>query len=290
MTTYTFCILGGDLRQVTVGRQFLEAGQKVILCGFDKLRESTNGFITQKDYRSAIEESDFIILPLPFSRDNENISAPLSNTLIPIRNIYEYGKDKIFFGGMMSGNSFGTLTFDYYDNEELKVFNAIPTAEGALSIALNESTETIHSCNTAVLGYGRIGKILGNMLKSLNASVTVIHRSNKDDAWCSAFGIASANIRDLKTVLSDKKIIFNTVPHVLITKEVLSTLRRDVIIIDLASSPGGVDFEEGKNQGLNIIKALSLPGKLSPVTAGKAIWKSISNIMYDNKLFEGGTA
>jgi dipicolinate synthase subunit A len=72
-----------------------------------------------------------------------------------------------------------------------------------------------------------------------------------------------------------------------LTKEVLDSLRRDVIIIDLASSPGGVDYEEGKNQGLNIIKALSLPGKLSPVTAGKAIKKSISNIIYDNKLLEG---
>ena len=85
----------------------------------------------------------------------------------------------------------------------------------------------------------------------------------------------------------EKKIIFNTVPHVLLTKDILKELRKDVIIIDLASAPGGVDYEEGKKLGLNIIKALSLPGKLSPVTAGKAIYKSISNIIYDNKLSEG---
>lgn len=283
----TLCILGGDMRFITVGKEFLDSGFNVILCGFDKSREIPQGIISKSDYTSAISSSDFIVLPLPFTKDKTNVSAPLSNKLIPLSSLYNAGKDKIFFGGMISENEFGKKTFDYYENEELKVFNAIPTAEGALSIALNETTETIHGSKTAVLGFGRIGRILANMLKQLNSDVTVIHRSNKDDAWCSAFGIASSNVREIKKVLKDKKIIFNTVPSVLLTKDILSALRRDVIIIDLASSPGGVDYEEGKKQGLNVIKALSLPGKLSPVTAGKAIKKSISNIIYDNKLLEG---
>ncbi len=244
------------------------------------------GLTLKNDVKSAVRNCDFVILPLPYSRDKKNISAPLSSKLIPIDTILEFGKEKTFFGGMLDGEKFGKASYDYYENEELKVFNAIPTAEGALSIALNESTETIHGCKTAVIGFGRIGRILGNMLKNLNSDVTVVHRSNKDDAWCSAFGLASANVRDLQSVLKDKKIIFNTVPFVLMTKDILHNLRRDVIIIDLASAPGGINYEEGKNLGLNVIKALSLPGKLSPVTAGKAIKKSIYNIIYDNKLLE----
>ena len=287
MTQNSICILGGDLRQITVAKEFSNSGFKVSLCGFDKARDIPNGIIPKNDVRSAMKDSDFIILPLPFSKDGINVSAPLSNKLIPLSLIKELEKDKIFFGGMMKNTAFGIATYDYYENEELKIFNAIPTAEGALSIALNESTETLNGCKTAVIGYGRIGKILGNMLKSLDSDITVLHRSNKDDAWCSAFGISSANIRDIKSVLKEKKIIFNTVPHVLLTKDILKELRKDVIIIDLASDPGGVDYEEGKKLGLNIIKALSLPGKLSPVTAGKAIYKSISNIIYDNKLSEG---
>jgi len=287
MTQNSICILGGDLRQITVAKEFSNFGFKVAICGFDKARDIPNGIISKNDVRSAIKDSDFVILPLPFSKDGINVSAPLSNKLIPLSLIKELEKGKVFFGGMMKSTTFGIATYDYYENEELKIFNAIPTAEGALSIALNESTETLNGCKTAVLGYGRIGKILGNMLKSLDSDVTILHRSNKDDAWCSAFGISSANIRDIKSVLKEKKIIFNTVPHVLLTKDILKELRKDVIIIDLASAPGGVDYEEGKKLGLNIIKALSLPGKLSPVTAGKAIYKSISNIIYDNKLLEG---
>ncbi len=287
MTKPSLCILGGDMRFLTVGKEFSNSGYDVTLCGFDKARDIPEKLILKNDFISAVKNSNYVILPLPYSRDKINVSAPLSNKLIPISQISEIGKDKIFFGGMLAGEKFGKLSFDYYENEELKIFNAIPTAEGALSIALNESTETIHGCKTAVLGFGRIGRILGNMLKKLDSDVTILHRSNKDDAWCSAFGISSANIRDIKSILKDKKIIFNTVPSVLITKEVLTALRRDVIIIDLASAPGGVDYDEGKRQGLNIIKALSLPGKLSPVTAGKAIKKSISNIIYDNKLSEG---
>ncbi len=283
----SICIIGGDMRFITVGKEFYNSGFSVSLCGFDKSRDIPVGISLKNDYISSIKNSDIVILPLPYSKDKVNISAPLSNKLIPISAIEEAGADKLFFGGMLGEKSFGKISFDYYENEELKVFNAIPTAEGALSIALNESTETIHGCKTAVLGFGRIGRILGTMLKNLNSEVTVLHRSNKDDAWCCAFGISSANTRDIKEVLKDKKIIFNTVPSVLLTKDVLSSLRRDVIIIDLASSPGGVDYDEGKQQGMNIIKALSLPGKLSPVTAGKAIKKCISNIIYDNKLLKG---
>lgn len=287
MTKPSICILGGDMRFITVGKEFSDSGFKVNICGFDKARSLPHDLVSKYDFASAIKNSNVIILPLPYSKDRINVSAPLSNKLIPLDLVKECGADKIFFGGMTSGESFGTLSFDYYENEELKIFNAIPTAEGALSIALNESTETLHGCRTAVLGFGRIGRVLGMMLKSLNSEVTVLHRSNNDDAWCSAFGISSSNLRDIKETLKDKKIIFNTIPKIILTKEILEILPRDVIIIDLASSPGGVDYDEGKRQGLNIIKALSLPGRLSPVTAGKAIKKCISNIIYDNKLFEG---
>ena len=212
MTQNSICILGGDLRQITVAKEFSNSGFKVSLCGFDKARDIPNGIIPKNDVRSAMKDSDFIILPLPFSKDGINVSAPLSNKLIPLSLIKELEKDKIFFGGMMKNTAFGIATYDYYENEELKIFNAIPTAEGALSIALNESTETLNGCKTAVIGYGRIGKILGNMLKSLDSDITVLHRSNKDDAWCSAFGISSANIRDIKSVLKEKKIIFSRFP------------------------------------------------------------------------------
>ena len=54
---------------------------------------------------------------------------------------------------------------------------------------------------------------------------------------------------------------------------------KDVIIIELASNPGGVDFEKANELDLNVIKALGLPGKVAPYTAAKYIKKVIKKII-----------
>ena len=62
-------------------------------------------------------------------------------------------------------------------------------------------------------------------------------------------------------------------------RQTLEQARPDTVIIDLASKPGGVDFEAAKELGLNVIWALSLPGKVAPITAGKIITDTILNII-----------
>jgi len=43
--------------------------------------------------------------------------------------------------------------------------------------------------------------------------------------------------------------------------------------------PTGVDFEVAQSLGINVIWALSLPGKVAPVTSGKIIKDTIINIL-----------
>ena len=100
MITPNICILGGDMRQITVGKEFFDSGSKVTVFGFDKLKTLPFGLLHENDIKSAFKKSDFIILPLPYSRDKINISSPLSGKLIPIETVREEGRDKIFFGGM----------------------------------------------------------------------------------------------------------------------------------------------------------------------------------------------
>ena len=60
---------------------------------------------------------------------------------------------------------------------------------------------------------------------------------------------------------------------------VLSKTKPDVLIIDLASKPGGVDFDSAKQLDVKVIWALALPGKCAPVTAGKIIKNTVENIL-----------
>ena len=62
-------------------------------------------------------------------------------------------------------------------------------------------------------------------------------------------------------------------------ERVLKIVRGDALIIDLASKPGGVDFDAGKKLGINVIWALSLPGKTAPDSAGEIIADTVMNII-----------
>ena len=61
--------------------------------------------------------------------------------------------------------------------------------------------------------------------------------------------------------------------------EILKNIQKNALVIDLASKPGGVDFSAAKALGIKVIWALSLPGKVAPVTSGKIIKDTIMNIM-----------
>ena len=76
-----------------------------------------------------------------------------------------------------------------------------------------------------------------------------------------------------------KRQVFNTVPSIVIGKNELANARKDTLFIDLASKPGGIDFEEARLCGVDTIWSLSLPGKVAPVTAGNIIKETIINIL-----------
>ncbi len=72
--------------------------------------------------------------------------------------------------------------------EELAVANAVPTAEGAIQIALEELPITLHGARALVIGYGRLGKALAQRLDGLGARVTVAARSWEALAWAQSRG------------------------------------------------------------------------------------------------------
>ena len=226
----------------------------------------------------AVNNADAILLPLPFSTDGINVFAPFSQKEIKITTLLSrLTPNQVILGGKLSPQFCdeavrkGCSLFDYYTSERLTLLNAVATAEGALAIAINETPFTLFNSNCTIFGYGRIGKMLAGMLKALGASVSVCARNPDALTWAEINGCHAIPLENAKSEISGADVIFNTIPKVIIDKEILDNTKSECIIIDLASAPGGIDGSYAKQLPRKVIYALSLPGKVAPQSAGSII-------------------
>lgn len=278
-----YTILGGDKRSLELGNLLMKDGNDVCIHGFDRAEQHKYESVNLNE---AIEYADVIIGPLPFSTDNINVNAPYSNEVIKIDKVFSLMSEKqMIIGGNFSIEDEKKLMnknlklADYFKREEMQVLNAIPTAEGAIQIAMEETPITLHDSNVIVLGYGRIGKVLSKMLYGIGANVHVEARNYSDLAWIKNNGYIPICQKELKEYLPSMNVVFNTIPQIILNKELLKSIDSNCIIIDLASKPGGVDLEAAKELDIKAISALGLPGKVAPVTAAMVIKDTIYNII-----------
>ena len=165
--------------------------------------------------------------------------------------------------------------------EELAVANAVPTAEGAVQIAMEQLPITIHGARVLVVGFGRVGRALAQRLAALGAKVTVAARRYESLAWAQASGYGAEQTGQLAGWLCGYDLVVNTVPTLVLGEAELADLKPDCLVLDLASKPGGVDLEAAGRLGRTVIWALSLPGKVAPVTAGSAIKNTIYHMLHE---------
>lgn len=154
---------------------------------------------------------------------------------------------------------------------------------------MEELPVTIFGCKVLVTGMGRISKVLCRILTAMGAKVCVTARKYSDTAWAKIYGCDGVHLSVLEERLPSFDLIFNTVPVMLFDRNRLKRLRNDVLIIDLASKPGGVDFDAAGNLGVKVIWALSLPGKVAPITSGEIIASSVINIINERGLANENT-
>lgn len=263
----TVSVIGGDLRQLTLAKLLKDEGYHVFLYGFDKDIQ-TDDIDTEPDIDFVLG-SDIIILPVPVTFDGSTINSPYAKNPMTIDTLLDgINPSAIIFGGQIQPNlekAFENSSIayrDYLKREELSIKNAIPTAEGAIEIAIAETPITIHGSKTLVLGYGKIGKILAKDLYGMGASTYVEARKYADLAMIEGHGYEPLPLGKLKDKIHEFDIIFNTVPSLILDSAILENVRKDALIIDLASKPGGVDFEAAKTFGVKVIWALSLPGNI----------------------------
>ena len=267
-------ILGGDLRLYYSALYFEK-------CGFNVFTHALYGDAGEcVSLYEGMKKSDIILLPTPSSSDGENLFAPSYEGKISLSEIATLaGDEKIIFGGRVPEGIFSSKVCDILKRDDFAILNAVPTAEGALEIAMRESIFTISKSRVLIAGFGRIGKISAKLFSAMGASVTVSARKSSDIAMISAMGYKATETCMIGESLSEYDIIINTVPFKIIENDALSRIKKDAVIIDTASLPGGLDIPLANKMGIKAFQALSLPGKVAPKTSGEIICDTVLSIL-----------
>jgi len=272
LSNFKFGILGGDLRYKILFDMLKKDGYQV--CSY------CNNFINceNNDLDSLFDKTDVIIGPIPLSKDNKNIFT--NNCPIKIESFFSKMRKnniKILICGVISDKirelaaKSGIRAFDFFESEAVAVMNAVPTAEGAIQIAMEESKRTIFNSKCIVFGYGRCGKFLAKDLKGLGAKVYVTFRNERDEAYIKANGYNGVHLYNVKNYIDEFDFIFNTIPASVIEKNIIKKAKQNCIIIDLAQAPGGVDFNFARASNIKAIYCPGLPGRVAPISAAEIL-------------------
>lgn len=284
----TFAVIGGDLRSVYLAGSLAEDGYTVLTAGLDTadLPPCVTG-CSHPAQTAAL--ADWTILPFPLTQDGERLNAPFARHPILLSELEKAMKPGacVLVGGGPPGFSErlaarGVAVWDYAAGEELALLNSVPTAEGAIQLAMEELPITLAGARCLVTGYGRVGRSLAVRLAALGAGVTVAARRARDRAAATADGCAAVSVAEM-TASGDFDVIFNTVPACVFTDEVLRRLPPSVLLMDLASAPGGVDFEAAAARHIKTVWARSLPGRVAPKTAAEIIKQTVLNRIEEGK-------
>lgn len=279
-------VIGGDMRQLIMANELAKDGFEVACYGVPKSDGNYDAATRCLRVEDCIADAGAIVLGIPYSTDGKWINCASGEGTLSLKALFEaLSPEQIVLAGRLNASAYtlagrcGIKIIDYFECEELNILNAIPTAEGAIEIAMKELDVTIHGSNALVLGFGRIGQVLAKTLSAMGANVTVAARKQSDFAWMSVYGYNSLNIYEALEASKNSDVIFNTVPDMVLGREILSEIPKNTLIIDLASKPGGVDMKAAKEFENRVIWALSLPGKVAPISAGKIIKETIINVL-----------
>ena len=276
-----FLVVGGDLRNLEIVKLLKEDGKEVFTYG-----------INERESLEKIQENiDIIVGPIPFSRDGRIINSTFGESKILIEEFLKKIKEKILVAGNISSDvikmaeKYNIKVIDIMKNEKLAILNTIATAEGTIELMISNTDTIIFDSNVLILGFGRVAKTLAQRLKGLVKSITCASREDEQLAWIEVCGykkmelkvlenqINLEKINDLDMELGKFDIIVNTIPKRIFDEERLQNIKKETLLIDLASNPGGIDKKLAEKYNLKLIHALGLPGKVAPVSSAKYIKK-----------------
>lgn len=273
-------ITGGDRRFLFLG-DFLKENNTVSLLGFENA-ETELPSVTLNEAENG--RYDYIVLPVPSFKDGF-VNSPYSDFKISYKDVLSMIKKDTVLLGAVTPRCFTELLekervsfCDYFSREDLTIKNARLTAEGAVSLLIEKTDFSLCGASVLILGYGRIGKVLAGILKGFGCRPEISARKASDFALIKGEGLSYLNTADVKDFIGKYDIVINTIPAIILGEEELSLLKKDCVVLDLASLPGGVSKEAARELSVNLINAPGLPAKTAPKEAGKIIFEAIENI------------
>lgn len=265
--------LGGDTRQIYAAQSLAKRGFAISLKGFG-----------EKD--TFTKWGKYIILPIPGLDKDGCIKPYHGQQMINQEWLQSLPAGSVLLSGRFTAQclrdcrNLGISTISYLDDDAYQRANAIPTAEGAVCLSMTELSVTIDGLKALVLGYGRCGEALALRLKALGADVLVADCRLTARESAEKVGLAAIDLTEIGNYIDKVKCLYNTIPALVLTKELIDQMEAESLIIDLASAPGGVDFEAAEKAGIKGILAGNLPGRYFPESAGlllaEHLWHIIS--------------
>lgn len=162
-----------------------------------------------------------------------------------------------------------------WEEERLLQENAYLTAEAALALAMRRAKGSVARLPCAVVGYGRIGRSLTEILLNLGAQVAVLSRTEVKRRQARESGAEAIELERAAEVLPGKKLIFTTPPAQVLDAATLDAVDAGAELIDLASPPYGFDLDAARARGLHATREPGLPGRYCPLSAARALYGAV---------------
>lgn len=205
-----------------------------------------------------------VVLPIPTTRDGIFING----SDILLESVYDSVTDGTLVAGYgipdTQGRRIEELGGTLYDAGADEIFlleNAKITAHGALGRLLGQTERDVSELFVGIIGYGRIGSALAELLMFLGARVR-IYSTDENKLFGLATAGAEARRMDAHADIFDLDALINTAPARLLSDSVVSeALDRKMTMIELAS---------GKNFSDERVCAMpSIPDRMYPLSAGR---------------------
>ncbi len=258
LKTHVFWVAAGDARQQAIRESLAAAGHTVT---------------------SQLPKAECLIFPMPFSPEKHGMLAAMAKAK----------KGALLMAGFVRPPAYalagdaGFVLLDYLLREELVLYNALATAEGAVLLLLQNRKETLFKAEVLVVGYGRIAKLLCQRLAAFGTNVTVAARRPEVRAEAECNGFEVLNTVTMAKSAHRFSAVINTVPELVVGGEFLAAMQKTAEVFDLASAPGGVDFATAKRLGVAAGLYPALPAKCAPVSAGAFAAKTILQILEERE-------
>lgn len=182
------------------------------------------------------------------------------------------GSALLLCGPDFPGERRGDLQYvNLWADERLLVENAYLTAEAAVASAQRRRGGGLAGLPCAVIGYGRIGRALVEILKNLGAEVLLLSRTAEKRRLARQSGARAEELREARRFLPGRKLIFTTPPSRVLGEDELAAIDADALLMELASPPYGFNLEKALAMGVNACREPGLPGRACPLSAARAL-------------------